>query len=590
MHTYQTLFKKYQSIHHDLKKTSNVLSYLRVVTILGIIYLFYLFLRTENALYGYISFGMVVLFVILINRYQSVSKKLAYHKALMQINEDELNFLEKGTNSFDDGAEYTDSQHPYSYDLDIFGTSSIFQYINRTASYVGKDFLARILLHPSSEKVIVKRQEAVKELSGEIDWRQKINALTKISNDSKVDFEKLKQWCTQEPASFSKIKILLSYLVPVVFLFSAVAYLITSDLLVGKLTSFLFVLNLMLFSINSKRMQQEIVSSDKISHTLSNYGGILREIEQKNFSSVQLTALQRELIKDNQKASDAILRLSAHFEKLQTIANIFVMIVFNGFFQYHNHVLQQVIRWKKQHALQLIRWFEIAGEVEALNSLANCAYNNPNFTFPHINHNNEFKFTALGHPLIRAEKRVCNDIDFTQNRFVILTGSNMSGKSTFLRTVGVNLVLANAGATVCAEFATVAPMELWVSMRLTDSLNDSESFFYAEVKRLKTIVEHAAEKPVFILLDEILKGTNSDDKTSGTIGVIEKIICTQATGMIATHDLEVCKTTYKYPEILANKRFEVAIINDELCFDYKMQDGICENRNATFIMQKMGII
>ncbi|MDN3710368.1 hypothetical protein QW060_26445 [Myroides ceti] len=174
-------------------------------------------------------------------------------------------------------------------------------------------------MHPSSEKVIVKRQEAVKELSGEIDWRQKINALTKISNDSKVDFEKLKQWCTQEPASFSKIKILLSYLVPVVFLFSAVAYLITSDLLVGKLTSFLFVLNLMLFSINSKRMQQEIVSSDKISHTLSNYGGILREIEQKNFSSVQLTALQRELIKDNQKASDAILRLSAHLKNYRPL-------------------------------------------------------------------------------------------------------------------------------------------------------------------------------------------------------------------------------------------------------------------------------
>lgn len=166
----------------------------------------------------------------------------------------------------------------------------------------------------------------------------------------------------------------------------------------------------------------------------------------------------------------------------------------------------------------------------------------------------------------------------------------MSGKSTFLRTIGVNLVLSQTGAPICASNATVCPLPLWVSMRLTDSLNDGESYFYAEVKRLKQIVVEAKKQAVFVLLDEILRGTNSDDKTQGTIGVIEKLVDCGATGMIATHDLEVCSIENKHPGVLKNRSFEGLIVNDELFFDYKLRDGICQNKNATFIMKKMEII
>lgn len=166
----------------------------------------------------------------------------------------------------------------------------------------------------------------------------------------------------------------------------------------------------------------------------------------------------------------------------------------------------------------------------------------------------------------------------------------MSGKSTFLRTVGVNLVLAGIGAPVCATKATFFPLPLLVSMRLTDSLEDSESYFYAEVKRLKMIIEQVQDESCFVLLDEILRGTNSDDKQSGTIGVILKLIREQTYGVIATHDLEVCNTTHDHPAILTNKCFEVEIKEDDLHFDYKIRDGICQNKNATFIMKKMQII
>ncbi len=228
--------------------------------------------------------------------------------------------------------------------------------------------------------------------------------------------------------------------------------------------------------------------------------------------------------------------------------------------------------------------------MEALSSLANLSYNNPGFAFPELNDHYAIRFKDIGHPMIDETKRVSNDISFAEHNFIILTGSNMSGKSTFLRTLGINMVLAGMGAPVCAAAASLHPLPILVSMRQSDSLADSESCFFAEVKRLKFIIDQLKGEVCFILLDEILRGTNSDDKRSGTIGVIENIIHKKAIGAIATHDLEVCLTTAAHPDRLINKCFEVEIIHNELCFDYKLRDGICKNKSATFLMQKMEII
>jgi DNA mismatch repair ATPase MutS len=191
---------------------------------------------------------------------------------------------------------------------------------------------------------------------------------------------------------------------------------------------------------------------------------------------------------------------------------------------------------------------------------------------------------------LNPETRIGNEVSFHPQSFVILTGSNMSGKSTFLRSLGINMVLAGTGSVVCASEAHVHPLPVLVSMRLSDSLSDSESYFFAEIKRLKQIMDGLEVEPAFVLLDEILRGTNSDDKRNGTIEVLKKVIAKKAIGAIATHDIEVCLTTNEYPEILKNNCFEVEIKNDELHFDYKLREGICKNKSATFLMKKMGII
>ena len=249
-----------------------------------------------------------------------------------------------------------------------------------------------------------------------------------------------------------------------------------------------------------------------------------------------------------------------------------------------------MIVWKNQHAQVLENWLMVIGEFEMLNSLANVSYNNPDFAFPELNSNYEISFSNLSHPLLSKRSRVGNNIDFQPQSFMILTGSNMSGKSTFLRSLGINMVLTGMGAAVCATKANVHPMPVLVSMRLADSLSDSESYFFAEIKRLKQIMDELDNKPAFVLLDEILRGTNSDDKRNGTIEVIKKVIAKKALGAIATHDIEVCLTTNDFPDILINKCFEVEIINNDLHFDFILRDGVCKNKSATFLMKKMGVI
>jgi DNA mismatch repair ATPase MutS len=275
---------------------------------------------------------------------------------------------------------------------------------------------------------------------------------------------------------------------------------------------------------------------------------------------------------------------------MDSIGNFVTALFFNGTFLFNVHVLKALIQWKKEHADALEDWLAVIGEFEMLNSLANLSYNNPDFVFPILNTNFEIDFSNVSHPLLNPETRVGNEVQFYPQSFMILTGSNMSGKSTFLRSLGINMVLSGMGSAVCASQANVHPLPVLVSMRLSDSLSDSESYFFAEIKRLKQIMDELAGNPAFVLLDEILRGTNSDDKRNGTIEVVKKIIAKKAIGAIATHDIEVCLTTNNYPNILTNKCFEVEIQDNDLHFDYKLRNGICQNKSATFLMKKMGVI
>ena len=231
--------------------------------------------------------------------------------------------------------------------------------------------------------------------------------------------------------------------------------------------------------------------------------------------------------------------------------------------------------------------FLFIGKIDVAISTASLKSGNLKICTPTFNELNTLEVQKIYHPLI--EQCIANDVTLS-NKSILLTGSNMSGKSTFLRSLGINMVLSGIGSVVCASEANVQPLPILVSMRLSDSLSDSESYFFAEIKRLKLIMDALEDKPAFVLLDEILRGTNSDDKRNGTIEVVKKVIAKNAIGAIATHDIEVCLTTHEYPNTLTNKCFEVEIVNNDLHFDYKLRDGICKNKSATFLMKKIGVI
>ena len=474
--------------------------------------------------------------------------------------------------------------------MDIFGNNSLFQYLNRTAAYIGKKTLADSLLQKSSNKQIQENQQAIKELTSKIEFRQEFLALAKVADDNEPSYKSLLAWSRSNSESLPKWTLFFSYISPVVFLITFMAYLFTSDLIILKSLSYLFILNLIVLGKFLKRIQLEIAKSDDIDKIIGQYALLLEKIEKEHFSAPRLVELQQQLKLKKENASVHLKQLSELFSRNDTIANLITAVVFNGTFLFNFHVLKALLTWKKEHSAALEDWLTVIGEIEKLNSFANLAYNNPDYCFPVLNTDFKIDFTNLSHPLLNPKTRVGNDVVFYPQSFMILTGSNMSGKSTFLRSLGVNMVLAGAGSVVCATQAQVHPLPVLVSMRLSDSLSDSESYFFAEIKRLKQIMESLTAEVSFVLLDEILRGTNSDDKRNGTIEVVKKLITKKAIGAIATHDIEVCLTTNEFPEILTNNCFEVEILNDELHFDYKLRKGICQNKSASFLMKKMEII
>ncbi len=339
-----------------------------------------------------------------------------------------------------------------------------------------------------------------------------------------------------------------------------------------------------------KKIRLQIMGADRVNNALKQYANILKEIDRLDFKSLKLKELKNLTIDSQSSAGQKLDKLSVYFSNLEAIQNLLGAVIFNGFFLYHLHNLYGLIKWKKNYSSHLKKWLDVIGEIEMLSSLANFAYNNPSYCFPEINNQCIIRFEDLGHPLLSSSKRVNNSVDFSEKPYVILTGSNMSGKSTFLRSLAVNIILAGTGSVVCALNASVHILPLFVSMRLSDSLADSESYFYAEIKRLHEIMQHLNNHRAFVLLDEILRGTNSDDKRNGTVGVLRKLVEFQAVGAIATHDLEVCNTKDDYPSYLSNKCFEAEIENGNLHFDYKLRDGISKNKSASFLMKKMQII
>jgi DNA mismatch repair ATPase MutS len=590
MKAYPDNVAKYSELYNKTNKKYNSISLLRLLSIFLFLFFMFYYIKTDQILYVILAVLSFAGFVFLMRIHSQVSFKRLLFETLLKINQKEISFLKREKTSFENGVEFIDYHHPYAYDLDIFGEHSLFQNLNRTASFIGKKTLAELLLHTLPETEILENQEAVNELKSKIDWRQKFQALAIISEDSKASYEAIKHWTSFTNNSLPKVLVALSFILPVTFFGFLAAYFITSKTIILSYLTYVFIANLIVLGRAVKRIQSEIAKADNVDKIIKQYSLLIEKIERESFQSKKIIRLQELLNFKNAKASQHLKQLSELFSRMDTINNFVTATLFNGTFLFNLHVLKALLKWKEDYASEMNHWISIIGEIEALNSLANLAYNNDDFVFPEINSEYKIEFKNLSHPLLNPTTRVGNDTQFFPQSFVILTGSNMSGKSTFLRSLGINMVLGGIGSVVCASEAKIHPLPVLVSMRLSDSLSDSESYFFAEIKRLKQIMDALENQPAFVLLDEILRGTNSDDKRNGTIEVVKKIISKKAIGAIATHDIEVCLTTNEYPEILTNQCFEVEIQNNDLHFDYKLRNGICRNKSATFLMQKMNVI
>ena len=522
----------------------------------------------------------------------SLKGKIKKVEIFLQINHLEVGVLKGDYSSFDAGNECIDEAHDYTHDLDIFGEGSLFQYLNRTATIFGKLRLADYLRHAFdySDKVL-PRQEAVKELAAMVELRQQLRWIFYKEQIEPTDESEISQWLGGEsPIKNISILRILAYGLPAITLICIAL----SAFGVIQFPVFLIVLQLMIVFFYGKqtiKVQQIITSKSKI---LNKYAQCLQMIETTAFTTAYLKGLQSQLTgSDGQNPSKSIHQLSVLLKYMDSNLNLLVSVLLNGLFMFNLHLLLKVEKWKSQNKENVHLWFEAIADFDALNSLANFAFNHPEYIFPNVL-NHDFGFTAdnLGHPLIPVDQRVTNFIEIKGwNQFAIITGANMSGKSTFLRTIGVNYVLAMAGAPVCATKLSFYPIQIQSSIRTSDSLTRNESYFYAELKRLKQIIDGLRSgRRTLILLDEILKGTNSKDKQAGSIALIEQLLHYKSVGLFATHDLMLGELASRYPGQVNNLCFEISIEGDKMLIDYKLHPGVCKNLNATYLMKNMGIL
>ncbi len=538
------------------------------------------------AVAGFSLFGFFVF------RHVSLFKKKKWTEKLLHINENELRLFHRDTSHQPDGLEFQDMEHPFANDLDVFGKRSLFQLLDRSATHIGRKHLALTLLYPPKQKERIKeRQEAIAELSGMLHWRQAFQALGSTEEKEKNSTGSLLSWAKATETVFNKpvYKILL-ILTPL--LGFADMGLISFGLL--SYSSFLAFL-LLPFLVLVPRLSQINKAYDLLSKKtslLEQYSALFQKTEEKEFRSKIMKNSVKTLVKGDISAFKAVRQLSDISKVFDYRLKMFAGILLNIFFLWDIRQSLRLEKWKIRYGQTLSPWLETLAQVDELSSFAGFAFQHPEAVFPEIvTEGFRVKGENLKHPFIDPAACVGNPVDIDGwSRFHIITGANMAGKSTYLRTVGINYVLAMTGAPVLADTFVFTPVQLFTGIKTSDSLQDGESYFFAELKRLKEIIVRLEKgEKLFIILDEILRGTNSKDKQKGSNALLRQFIRLGASGLIATHDLALGELAADFPENVINKRFEVEIEHHQLQFDYLLKEGVSQNMNATFLMKKMGI-
>ncbi|MCD8194194.1 MAG: DNA mismatch repair protein MutS [Tannerellaceae bacterium] len=587
---YEGNIQTYSQTVTELKRKIHLVGTLRLLLVAGLAISIWLFSPSGWAAWTSVLGLFILPFILLMVIHTKLFEQRSYAETMIRICEEELKGLDYDFSAFDGAPDKINPAHAFSLDLDLFGNHSLFQAINRTVTAYGRELLAGWFTTPLSTKEAIEiRQQAVAELATLPGLRHHFRVTGSSHPGTVNDIQQLEKLAAL-PAIFShwfwKMAI---WLVP--FLWILVVIGITNELLPPGTALLYFFISAGIANAKTKQINAMHNSVDKINKIFAGYARLMVIIEENDFQAASLREIKQELITNGQNASGAVKRLSSRLHKLDQRANMGAILL-NIFYLRDTRTAMQLEEWNRLHSSHIHHWVMALGKFDALCSIGTFAFNHPAYIYPAIaGHYFKMEGKALGHPLLRRDQCVTNDIDITKSPwFLIVTGANMAGKSTYLRTIGVNFLLGCIGAPVFAESLTLYPAHLVTSLRTSDSLAGNESYFFAELKRLKMIIDRLQSgEEMFIILDEILKGTNSIDKQKGSIALMKQLVKFQASGIIATHDLALGKLEAEFPDAIKNYRFEADIQNNELSFSYKLREGVAQNMNASFLMKKMGI-
>ena len=586
---YEHRIKRYHSLLKRQKKLIYKLSNIRLLVFLsGALISFYFFFIKYTYLAASIFTAFLILFIWVAVIHNKFINKTKYTEALIEVNEISLKRLDGSWKEFKDiGETFLDINHGFSSDLDLFGKNSLFQLINSSSTFHGRQRLKQILTTPeTSISKIEELQLAVKELTEKIAFRQRLTSVALVTKPEIKAFDNLYSWSKATDSLYEKklliFSVNLSTFVTIIltllpFITPAVPYYVP------------FIMYLINFSTIIPKSQEKANILKEIygyKESLMTSCEMLEIIEKTKFSSAHLSTYK----KDIEKASKQIENLAKICEKV-AIRSSSIYLIINILLLWDYRCLIALEAWKKENGKNIERWITACSEFEALCSISNIAFNNPEWCYPNISPKADIlNAVEIGHPLI-VNSRVCNSFSMAQDlKTLLITGSNMSGKSTFLRTLGVNFVLAYCGSPVCAKEFDTSIYKLYTCMRIADNLEENISSFYAELIRIKMIVTASKENNnIFYLLDEIFKGTNSIDRHIGAKTLIKQLKNYGARGLISTHDLELGDMEQQSSNLLKNYHFEEYYKDNKIYFDYKIKRGISTTRNALYLIKLAGL-
>ncbi len=572
------------------KKKYNTNAFLRLtIFIASLVALYFSFQATVWIVAIVVALAFIV-FLILVQKSARLEYLKKWHATLLTINQNEKASLQGENSAFDSGKEFMSADHAFSYDLDLFGGDGFFSTLNRASRPGGKQKLAEWLMNPFlNESEIEAQQEAFNELAPQIKWRQKfianghMNPLT-TENDTLINNLSGYRFFTPKFLVNKFLRYGLPILTFSLIMLSTFGVLPSGYWIVAVLLQWFFT------GLAGRHFKKANTATGRTEKVMSTQAKLIEMIVEQEWKSIRLKDIRNAFI-EKTSAIRQIKSLAAILKSMEYRNNLIVGFIANSLLIWDIQCLARFEKWHRLNSQFLPKWMNALDEMDAFISGGNYVFNHPDFVLPTFTEKAVLEAKNLGHPLLDENKRITNDYHFESGTFFhIITGANMAGKSTFLRTVALNLVMARCGLPVCGKTYSFSPVRIFTSMRTTDSLSKDESYFYAELKRLKSAYDKIRQgEHVMLILDEILKGTNSEDKRQGSLAFLKRLMQFSVSGIVATHDTQLGELEKNYPDKVKNYCFEIEIDGQDVNFDYKLKPGITKTMNARLLMEQMGL-